>query len=87
MGKPLKIKIVDSRNKFSNIKVVAWSLFFFAAVFGPGVLVQSEAMQWAGFCIVAAMVLYVLRSLNGEEMTVDQAQKAIQELAEAEQKE
>lgn len=65
-----RITITDSRgNPWGRL---VRSLTIIAAVFGPGILFGSSAMQWAGFTILAVFAIS-LASNTSKTMTIDEA--------------
>ena len=82
MEEPTQIIIVDSRRK------ALWSRRMFAilwplSLIGPGVLMESAAMQWLGFIVVilaGAAMLPVVDKMR-RVMTISEARSYLEELA------
>ncbi len=79
-----KIRIIDSRQKTKG--VVKWiqtsgALALLSGIlFGPGILVDSAAMQWAGFCLFLLLCTFAANAWNDMPMTIDEARKKLDEL-------
>lgn len=78
----IKISIVDARqSKKPSIPLVIWRAVATAAIlFGPGLLANSAAMQWAGFVVLLCFLLLVLIGYNNERLTISEARKRLDKL-------
>ncbi|AZV77879.1 hypothetical protein EBB79_08210 [Parasedimentitalea marina] len=77
----LNIKVIDHRHKHVPmwLVILQW-LILVAILFGPGVLVDSTAMQWAGFIVFLAGAFLCLLGSTNEKLTIEQARTRLDEL-------
>jgi uncharacterized membrane protein len=68
------ILIVDDSHKQApvGLSLLRWAGFVLA-VFGPGILADSAAMQWAGFAIMILFGFGAVAKYAGKKMTVSEA--------------
>ncbi|AHD09984.1 hypothetical protein PhaeoP75_02278 [Phaeobacter gallaeciensis] len=78
---PLTFRIIDSRHKHVPLwlGVLRWSIFA-SIVFAPGLLVESDAMQWAGFVVILGGVQIAVLGSTSEELTIEQARLRLDEI-------
>lgn len=81
MNKELRIEIIDGRGKPPVWLAVFRVLCIASALFGPGLLIGSAAMQWAGFVVLIVFLMLALNSLSNKEwLTLDQAKRKLDEM-------
>lgn len=52
-----------------------------SVLFGPGILLESTAMQWAGFIVLLVVSFLLLVTVaSSEAMTIQQARKKLDDL-------
>ncbi len=51
------------------------------ALFGPGLLVKSAAMQWAGFVLFLVFMFAALRRATGKTMTIEETEMELRRIA------
>lgn len=59
---------------------VVKSAVFAAVLFGPGLVADSAAMQWAGFAVMLTYCFVALVAASAEGMTIDEARKKLDEM-------
>lgn len=80
MSEQIRIEIsVNSR--FSPISMLRMTSFI-GAVFAPGILLDSQAMQWLGFlmCIICAIGFAIDIQRQNQRLSIDQARKRLDEI-------
>lgn len=80
---PVRITIVQKDpNLSTGWKQMRNNLILSACVFGPGLLADSAAMQWAGFVLYAALSFAVLVYAihNHKLMTLTEAQAKLDKI-------
>lgn len=88
MGKStasVTIRIIDARQSRGPR---AWRRYMNAAatagiLFGPGVLIDSAAMQWAGFVILMVLLGLVFAGHYESSLTLEEARKKLDDLERA----
>ncbi|RWR28836.1 hypothetical protein D2T31_12040 [Sinirhodobacter populi] len=82
MSQNIRIKITsgDRTEKPPFWKGVRNGLVFFGMLFGPGIIADSPAMQWAGFSILVMIFALALIHEATSWMTVEEAEKKIAEI-------
>lgn len=77
-----EIRIVDARQSKEPTRAKAFIMtaLFFAALFGPGVLADSAAMQWAGFVVLLVMIFLMMVAWNAKKMTIEEAREELNKL-------
>ncbi|MDD7908530.1 hypothetical protein PUV47_01265 [Pseudovibrio exalbescens] len=78
----LTITIIDDAQsrKPSLFRQFAVIAFFVAILFGPGLLANSAAMQWAGFIVCLILVSAAMKIRAGDRMTLHEARRKLEEL-------
>lgn len=77
--KNVRIKIVaDSNQKRQPLwRPLCRSLAFTMTLFGPGLIFDSAAMQWAGFVVLLALAGMTVVQAETEWLTIDQARRRL----------
>lgn len=78
----IRIRISDDRKQRPLWQRFLTGGAFVAVIFGPGLLADSAAMQWAGFVFLIAMLLLLPFSADYKSMTISEARKRLDELEE-----
>lgn len=81
-NKSITIRIVDSRQskRPSWFSAFAVCILIPGALFWPGVLTGSAAMQWAGFIAFILITFAMLGKWTDEFLTCDEARNRIDEI-------
>ncbi len=78
----IRIRIVDQRPGFTAqlAKTVAAIATMVGVFWGPGLLLDSAAMQWAGFIAFWGLVAFAVSRWNDLSMTIQEARAKLDEL-------
>jgi uncharacterized membrane protein len=76
------IRIIDHRKNMVAKRVagLVYAALIASVLFGPGLLVGSAAMQWAGFVILMVLICGVIAAADHDRMTVDEAINKLQKM-------
>ncbi|MEQ8292510.1 MAG: hypothetical protein RIA08_09910 [Roseovarius sp.] len=79
------IRIIDNthKGKPSIWRQTGQVLLLSGILFGPGILADSTAMQWAGFALFLVLALFCLDAWNDSFLTPDKARQKIDEIEKA----
>lgn len=82
MNKSIRIHVYVHGKKPAPFWLSLLRLLGFSSVlFGPGILLESAAMQWAGFVVLLVVSFLLLITTAGNEaMTIQQARKKLDDL-------
>lgn len=78
------IRIVDVRQNavVRAAKGMTFMAVILAVCMGPGLLFDSDAMQWAGFVLVQVFAVMMLSQVGRNDMTIEEAQTYLAKLKE-----
>lgn len=79
----ISIRVVDETNRQPVVRSIVINTSSVAALFGPGLLFDSAAMQWAGFIswLICLGLLLVAQGHRLRAMTLEEAQTTLDEIA------
>lgn len=80
MTQEVKIWIKDNRDMPPFWQRIAQVCIATAILFGPGILADSAAMQWAGFLLFLAALAMALFGKDFEAMTISKAKERLAEI-------
>lgn len=77
----IAIIIRDARGSAgAKVKGIFAAVGIAAVFFGPGILADSAAMQWAGFVLLIALIGVVIMAWDHPRLTIAEARKKLDEL-------